>query len=113
MPNVAGSGAHVDGSYRLPLPRDAALTFTGALRYVGRSQLGIGGLFDPTQGNFMTETGRMRLSWRSFGLSLSVDNIANVRANQFAFGNPFGVAAENQDTPLQPRTIRLGLDGRF
>jgi hypothetical protein len=55
----------------------------------------------------------MRLSWRSFGLSLSVDNIANVRANQFAFGNPFGVAAENQDTPLQPRTIRLGLDGRF
>jgi outer membrane receptor protein involved in Fe transport len=113
LPNVAGSGAHVDGSYRLPLPRDAALTFTGALRYVGRSQLGIGGLFDPTQGNFMTETGRMRLSWRSFGLSLSVDNIANVRANQFAFGNPFGVAAENQDTPLQPRTIRLGLDGRF
>jgi iron complex outermembrane receptor protein len=40
-------------------------------------------------------------------------NLTNISANSFSFGNPFGVTAREQITPLRPRTIRIGIDVRF
>ena len=55
----------------------------------------------------------MRFAIGNLGLSLDIDNIGDVRANRFAYGNPFGAAQGYQITPLRPRNVRLGLDANF
>ena len=54
----------------------------------------------------------MRVGREAFGVSLSLTNLADVKGNRFALGTPFAMGRD-QVTPLQPRTIRLGLDARF
>ena len=85
----------------------------GSLRYVGRSQLGIGPPLDVGQGDYVVAAAGARLSRGRFGLSLDIDNIADARANRFAFGNPFGLERGDQETPLRPRTVRIGIDAKF
>jgi iron complex outermembrane receptor protein len=51
---------------------------------------------------------RERLTLRS-----GVDNLANTRADTFAFGNPFSIRTTQQFTPLQPRTISIGAAVRW
>jgi hypothetical protein len=46
-------------------------------------------------------------------LALDLDNLLNTRANTFAFGNPFSVADGLQQTPMRPRSIRIGFDASF
>jgi hypothetical protein len=65
------------------------------------------------QGGFVVLGANARIQISRVGLSLMADNLGNVRANTFSFGNPFGLAQGNQITPLRPRTIRLGVDARF
>ncbi|MDE2043045.1 MAG: hypothetical protein KGJ05_08225, partial [Alphaproteobacteria bacterium] len=113
LPNVAKAGAYGELSYTLAFNAHTSLTLNGAVRYVGPSRLGVGSLFDSTQGNYVSSAAGIRLARHKLGFSLNIDNIANVRANQFAFGNPFGISIENQVTPLRPRTIRFGIDGAF
>lgn len=43
---------------------------------------------------------------------VGVDNLANARADTFAFGNPFSIQTTQQFTPLQPRTISVGVTFR-
>ncbi len=59
---------------------------------MGRSRLGIGPLLDIPQGNYTVVDIGGRLGFGRFGVSLDVSNLGNVRANSFAFGNPFGLA---------------------
>jgi len=68
---------------------------------------------DVTQGQYLVGGLGARLDFARFGISLDIANIADARANTFAFGNPFGLSRQNQVTPLRPRTIRLGFDARF
>jgi len=42
-----------------------------------------------------------------------IENIADSRADSFAFGNPFTAAASDQRTPLRPRTVSLSLRRNF
>ena len=53
------------------------------------------------------------LGFGKWGLPLDVDNLLNTRANTFAFGNPFSVADGLQQTPMRPRSIRIGFDASF
>ena len=99
--------------WRLPLGRGIDLSGDASLRYVGRSNLGAGPSLDVTQGDYYVGDVGARLDFSRFGLSLDISNIADTRANTFAFGNPFGLAREDQITPLRPRTVRLGIDTRF
>lgn len=47
-----------------------------------------------------------RGAWR---IGLYIDNLADVRADTFAFGNPFSVRAQSQYTPARPRVVGLTL----
>jgi hypothetical protein len=73
----------------------------------------VGQFLDISQGDYFVVDSGARLDFGNFALSLNLDNLADVRANTFAFGNPFGLAQRDQTTPLRPRTVRLGVDARF
>lgn len=113
LPNVAESGSRAAVTYRAELWRGTPLVLDGSLRYVGRSQLGIGPPIDVRQGRYLEASAGGRLELGRVGLSLDVSNVGNVRGNRFAFGNPFGITARNQITPLRPRSVRIGLDAKF
>jgi outer membrane receptor protein involved in Fe transport len=113
LPNVAGAGGRIAAHYQAPIAQGVTLNVDGAVRYVGRSWLGIGAPLDVRQGGFIESQLGARLDFGRFGLSLDVDNLADSRGNRFAFGNPFGITARNQVTPVRPRTVRLGFDARF
>lgn len=113
LPNIPHVGARVAASYRIWVDRHTELTLDGTARYVGESQLGIGEPLEASQGGYVNTSIGARLSRGAVGLSFDVTNLGNVRGNRFAFGNPFGIAQQNQITPLVPRRIRAGIDLRF
>ena len=113
LPNIAEAGGRVAANLVFKLRDGAQLLLDGSLRYVGRSQLGVGAPLDVPQGRFFEGTIGGRLALGRYGISLDVTNLADARGNRFAFGNPFGLAQRDQITPLQPRSIRLGIDARF
>jgi outer membrane receptor protein involved in Fe transport len=113
LPNIPGAGARGGAHVRTALSPTLSLAVDAALRYVGRSHLGIGAPIDLIQGGFVDGQIGGRLDFGRFGLSLDVDNVADTRANRFSFGNPFSVAEGLQTTPLRPRTVRLGFDATF
>jgi outer membrane receptor protein involved in Fe transport len=112
LPNVARNGGRVAAQWE----RETALGGLSAetsVRYVGKSMLGVGQLLDIPQGNYFVVDADTRLDFGRFTVSLNLDNIGDVRSNTFAFGNPFTLTQRNQMTPLQPRTLRLGIETRF
>lgn len=113
LPNVPARGARASASWHQAIAPGLQLAMHGSLRYVGRSQLGIGPPLDVGQGDYVVAAAGARLSRGRFGLSLDIDNIADARANRFAFGNPFGLERGDQETPLRPRTVRIGIDAKF
>jgi len=113
LPNVAESGGRAALTYRATLSPSASFVLDASLRYVGTSQLGIGPPIDVSQGKYLESSVGGRLELGRMGLSLDVSNLGDVRGNRFAFGNPFGLVARNQITPLRPRSVRIGLDAKF
>ena len=113
LPNIPGAGARAAAHVRTALSPSLSLAIDAALRYVGRSHLGIGAPVDLVQGGFLDGQIGGRLDFGRFGLSLDVDNVADTRGNSFLFGNPFSVADGLQTTPLRPKTVRLGFDASF
>ena len=113
LPNVAKAGGRVAAAYRMAIASLGDLVVDGSVRYVGASQLGFGPPLDVEQGKYFETALGARLDLGSIGVSLDISNLANSRANRFAFGNPFGLADRNQETPLRPRSIRIGIDARF
>ncbi|KTF70385.1 TonB-dependent receptor [Sphingomonas sp. WG] len=77
--------------------------------YTGRSVLGTGDFLDVSQGRFWTADAFAAITWRKLEISVTLDNITDRRANQFAFGNPFSLSARDQITPLRPRNVRVGI----
>ncbi len=113
FPNIASNGERIAVNWHKTVGNDIEASVTGSVRYVGKSRLGIAPLLDLPQGGYAVGSVGGRLDIGRYGIALDIDNIANTRANSFAFGNPFGVAAGNQITPVRPRTIRLGIDAQF
>jgi outer membrane receptor protein involved in Fe transport len=113
LPNVARDGARLAAIWRRDLGRGVNLESATSLRYVGKSRLGVGPQLDIPQGDYWVADAGARLDFGQFALSLDVTNVGDVRANTFAFGNPFGLGQGDQMTPLRPRTVRFGIDARF
>lgn len=113
LPNVARGGvrgeARWNGKVNRRWPVNAGIT----VRYIGKSVLGVGLDQGVSQGGYTVAGADARVDMGRFAVSLTADNIGNIRANTFSFGNPFGLAQGNQITPLRPRTIRLGFDAKF
>ena len=107
------AGGRIAANLVFKLRGGAELLLDGSLRYVGRSQLGVGAPLDVPQRNFLEGALGGRLAFGRYGVWLDVTNVGDARRNRFAFGNPFGLMQRDQITPLRPRSIRLGIDARF
>lgn len=112
LPNIADEGWRVAAKYDRQLSW-AKLTIDGAVRYVGHSKLAIVAPLALGQGRYYDVSTGARLGFGAWGVALDLDNLLNTRANTFAFGNPFSVAGGLQQTPMRPRSIRIGIDASF
>lgn len=113
LPNVAGKSGRLGVNYTAPVNDRDRLDLRGYVRYIGRSTLGIGSILGREQGNY-TDTGlELRLGDARRGVSVTATNLLDTRGNRFALGSPFLVRDEQQITPLQPRSVRLGFDVAF
>ncbi|WP_223799747.1 TonB-dependent receptor [Sphingomonas nostoxanthinifaciens] len=113
LPNIAHGGARISLDWRREISDRANLSGSFSVRYVGKSRLGVGPYLDIPQGGYAVTAAGVRVDFAQVGVALDLNNLANIRANSFAFGNPFTVGERDQMTPLKPRTIRLGLNARF
>jgi outer membrane receptor protein involved in Fe transport len=113
LPNIPKFGGRGALAYRVPLSAHWTLNADLVARYVGRSRLGVGPVLNIRQGSYLDAGASLRLGSERFGIVLSATNLLDTKANSFALGNPFTVAARMQTTPLRPRTLRLGLETHF
>jgi outer membrane receptor protein involved in Fe transport len=113
LPNVADVSARAGVSYRARLSADAALTIDAYARYVGQSTLGVGAILGQLQGDYVDTGLEIGLTDGPRLFSLSLTNLFDARGNRFALGSPFLVRDMNQITPLQPRSVRIGVEQNF
>ncbi|EIZ80220.1 hypothetical protein WSK_1254 [Novosphingobium sp. Rr 2-17] len=112
LPSIADNGWRTAATYTTPVG-NAELTIDTALRYVGHSKLAISSPFALSQGRYYNLSTGARLGFGRWGLSLDLDNALNDRGNTFAYGNPFTVTQGMQQTPMRPRSLRIGIDAQF
>ncbi|WP_324698434.1 TonB-dependent receptor [Novosphingobium sp. RL4] len=113
VPNIARFAGHSGIAWTHEFADgDWGLTANGWANYLGRSRLGIGPELGEPQGNYLDSGFDIRFGTSSYGVTLSVTNLADVRGNRFSLGTPFSIGRD-QVTPLRPRTARIGLDARF
>ncbi len=113
LPNVADTTGRLGITYTAEIASGTRLDVNGYARYIGRSTLGIGSILGRVQGNNLDTGLEVRVGGARRGLSLSVTNLFDSVGNRFALGSPFLIRDQNQITPLQPRTLRLGFDLAF
>ncbi len=114
LPNVADKSGRVGFTYNTPLgDGDTRLEVTGYGRYIGQSTLGIGRILGRLQGDYLDTGLEARIGTTRRSLSLSLTNLLDTAGNRFALGSPFLIRDQNQITPLQPRSIRLGFEVAF
>ena len=108
MPYIAKGSFSLSGAWRTRLDLGEVLS-TATLSYHGGSPLNYGPLHSVRMdgyGNLDLSSVLVRGSLR---YGVRIDNATGVRANSFAYGNPFTVNSSAQVTPLRPRTAWLTL----
>jgi iron complex outermembrane receptor protein len=113
IPNIAHIAARAGADYRTRLNDRLDLHINAMWQYVGSSRLGVGPVLGGTQGDYFDSALTARIGRPDIGVTLGITNLADTVGNRFAIGTPFGSLANDQTTPLRPRTLRLGLDARF
>lgn len=108
LPETPPFAAHLGLSYRWehqPLQPRVGISAD----YTGRSVLGTGDFLDVSQGQYWTADVFAAVRLGRAELSLALANLADRRANQFAYGNPFTLSLRDQLTPLRPRNLRIAI----
>lgn len=113
LPNIADATGRVGFTYSTPLGGGLGLDTSGFARYVGKSTLGVGPILGQLQGDYVDTGLEFRIGTPRRGISVSLTNLLDARGNRFALGSPFQIRDRNQITPLQPRSIRIGVDADF
>lgn len=113
LPNIARWGGYLSVTWTREIAARMRLILRSNARYVGRSFLGVGNLLDIKQGNYVDTGLDLRLERGAIGLAVEFTNLFNADQNRFSYGNPFTVMQGRQETPLRPRTVRIGLDAAF
>lgn len=113
LPNVADASGRFGLSYSAPLAESDRIDVNGYLRYVGASTLGIGTVLGRLQGDYVDTGLEISIGSDRRSLSLTATNLLDLRGNRFALGSPFLIRDQDQITPLQPRSIRLGFSQAF
>jgi iron complex outermembrane recepter protein len=81
--------------------------------YVGPSRLSFDPLLDRKTPGYAALGARVSIERAGWQLRLDLDNIADSKADIFAFGNPFSLLTTAQHTPSQPRTLTLAIARRW
>ncbi|MBN8844610.1 MAG: TonB-dependent receptor [Sphingomonadales bacterium] len=113
LPNIAQWGARLGIGWSSTIGPRERIIVRGNARYFGPSYLGVGNLLDIEQGQYIDTAVDIRIERDAIGLSIGLTNLFNADQNRFSYGNPFTVMRGLQETPLRPRTIRIGLDAIF
>jgi iron complex outermembrane receptor protein len=113
LPGVPYSAASADLRYRWPVGHGLVAEASAQASYVGRSYVTfeVGG--DALMGGYGSGRVAATLAGDRWQAEAYVNNVTDVRANTFAFGNPFSRARARQATPLRPRTVGLRLTRSF
>ncbi|MFZ5610082.1 MAG: TonB-dependent receptor [Pseudomonadota bacterium] len=105
LPGVTGLSAGLSLAYRFDLPFRLEGLLAGDYSYVGESSLTFNEEGSPAMGRYHSGNLRLEIGRDAWRAGLFARNAGNQRANTFAFGNPFSLAAGTQVTPLRPRAI--------
>ncbi|WP_245653583.1 TonB-dependent receptor domain-containing protein [Sphingomonas pituitosa] len=108
LPETPPFAAHMGLSYAWEA-RTAQPRIGLSVNYTGRSVLGTGDFLDVSQGRYWTADAFAAVRLGKAELSVTLGNLTDRRANQFAFGNPFSLSLREQMTPLRPRNLRIGI----
>lgn len=112
LPTVPDATARIEARRRVRIPTGEAEIVVGG-SYVGASRLSFDDGLDRRMGDFATVHAAVTARLAAVEVRLMVSNLLDVRADTFAFGNPFRVRSESQFTPLQPRAVILGVSRGF
>lgn len=112
IPNIARLVARGGIDWRTMLGGEWTLQTNAYVRYVGKSRLGVGLHLGQEQGQYFDSGLLLRVANKERAITLSATNLTNEVGNRFAFGAPIAGANE-QITPLRPRTIRIGFEQAF
>ena len=107
LPETPELSAHAGLAYQWNTGGTPVLRVGAAGDYTGPSVLGVGDQLDVRQGGYAAGELSAGARWHAFDLSLRLDNVANARANRFAYGNPFLLAERRQVTPLRPINLTI------
>lgn len=112
LPGVAPLSAALSLTWRRQL---GTLTLSTLLRarYVGPSRLTFSAAPAGRMGDYLNDSAELSASQGAWRLTLALENLADSRANTFAFGDPFLPSSVRQTTPLRPRTLSLELRRTF
>jgi hypothetical protein len=83
------------------------------LRYIGPSRLSFDPQIDRPMGNYLESGLEGRIDFGKFDLTLSLDNLFQQHADEFAFGNPLRFFAFRQYTPQRPFSSAIALHTSF
>ncbi len=109
LPDVAHNGGVATLDYQGLLFGGPAFEARMRVQHVGPSLFGVGNLLARPQGDYTTVGLGGGLRFGAASVLLNVSNLLDSHSSVFAIGTPFVVEAENDVTPLRPRTTRLGL----
>lgn len=112
IPNIARFSGRTGLQWLRDLSNGTAIEADVWVSYIGASRLGVGPELGELQGDYLDSGIILRFGRDNAGLTLTITNLADSKGNRFALGTPFSTGRA-QETPLQPRTIRIGFDSRF
>ncbi|RMB07753.1 TonB-dependent receptor domain-containing protein [Eilatimonas milleporae] len=113
LPTIPEYTASAALFYRFDITPGWSGALSGSFVYTGASSL----TFDEDDSPRMGDLGLLNVQVQATGpvwkLGIFAENLADTRANTFAFGNSFSVFDRTQITPPRPRTIGLFIQRAF
>jgi outer membrane receptor protein involved in Fe transport len=113
LPNVADFSGRLAVRLAGDLGSEWSWDLNGAVRYIGKSRLGLGVRFDKLQGGYIQTNLVGRLHHGDLTLFATLNNLLDDKSSRFGVGNPFDLDLAMQYVPQRPRSVSLGVDLAF
>ena len=113
LPNVPAVTARVAADYRKVFASGRTLTVGLSARYVGRSWVGVGPILRVPQGNYVQTSALAEYRFGRYKLFVDMRNLLDSKGNRFSVGNLLQTGNLDQRTPLEPRSVRIGIAAAF
>jgi hypothetical protein len=99
---------------RASLARDIMLgswlaTFSGDVRYVGRSRLSFDPALDRPMGNYVEIDAGIQATRGKWTVALDSENLFDARGDSFVYGNPLRLLSTNQYVRQDPFDVKVSL----